>query len=530
MTTINEENAKQIRQGMNVIIQVTPEQGSPITITNENLISCTVSLRSDLSIIEPTLPESEINIEAYFDTDISDTLASIPDETPVTYQAGYAGDMSPVRNFYLAEQITWKDNVMSIHAVDAVCKLDSPIGTAMYMSTGAPSKIVNSAMGLIEDILGIAFSVSNPHLAPTTTRTYFVVDEGFTIRDYIAQVQWLMHQEDNLWYTYVDAGRPKFTWQKPSSTWDIYEEDCGDVQRQTDRVISNIKVQHKTIRRIMSNDLGDATIIKNVGTSLSFNTPYVTEFVIGVANNTRNSDKIGSHYSSAAYDSGILPIVPVTVSGKSYSSDFPEINHRVSSTISYTGLERMLRDGIAQSDFRWIGSVSSTHEENYTQFVPWSCTYDTSDSYWTDNPGTTDIRSQNTGRNVLVNSGIIGSTDTEAGISIGGTCYEMTVEPQTFSSGNDGIDITIEEPPWFGSTESITYGEAYPSGAYNSILSRSNITGSFTWKGDPRMQPRDVATFHRLDGTTETITIENITLSHEEGGLSAEITYRCGIC
>ena len=62
--TIDAENAKQIRKSMDVLIQVIPETGDPIIINNENLISCVVSLRSDLSILEPTLPESEINIEA----------------------------------------------------------------------------------------------------------------------------------------------------------------------------------------------------------------------------------------------------------------------------------------------------------------------------------------------------------------------------------------------------------------------------------------------------------------------------------
>ena len=68
----------------------------------------------------------------------------------------------------------------------------------------------------------------------------------------------------------------------------------------------------------------------------------------------------------------------------------------------------------------------------------------------------------------------------------------------------------------------------YPN--YNYLFNRSNITGSFTFKGDPRMQPRDVFTFHRLDGSTEECTIETITLTHEGGGTSAEVTYRKGIC
>lgn len=57
----------------------------------------------------------------------------------------------------------------------------------------------------------------------------------------------------------------------------------------------------------------------------------------------------------------------------------------------------------------------------------------------------------------------------------------------------------------------------------------SNITGSFTWRGDPRMQPRDTFRFTRLDGTVEIATIERIEMTHEGGGTTAEIYYRLGV-
>ena len=83
--------------------------------------------------------------------------------------------------------------------------------------------------------------------------------------------------------------------------------------------------------------------------------------------------------------------------------------------------------------------------------------------------------------------------------------------------------------------EPISYGQVFSESVflypnYNYLFNRSNITGSFTWKGDPRMQPRDVFTFHRLDGTTEICTIESITLKHNGGGTIAEISYRLGVC
>ena len=94
--------------------------GIMFNVTNENMISCTLSLRADLSIVDPTLPESELNLDFYYDEDISETLAAIPEDTPITYRAGYDGNLSPERKFYVAGQVTYKDNVVSVHAVDSV--------------------------------------------------------------------------------------------------------------------------------------------------------------------------------------------------------------------------------------------------------------------------------------------------------------------------------------------------------------------------------------------------------------------------
>ncbi|MCB6234632.1 hypothetical protein, partial [Megasphaera massiliensis] len=53
---------------------------------------------------------------------------------------------------------------------------------------------------------------------------------------------------------------------------------------------------------------------------------------------------------------------------------------------------------------------------------------------------------------------------------------------------------------------------------------RSSHTGSFRWKGDPRMQPRDRFAFVRKDGTKQNCTIEGITFAHAGGGTYADIT------
>ena len=93
---------------------------------------------------------------------------------------------------------------------------------------------------------------------------------------------------------------------------------------------------------------------------------------------------------------------------------------------------------------------------------------------------------------------------------------------------------SVKRPGVTEETQVLVYGQLKAADAlvfpnYGCVLGRSNLTGSFAWKGDPRMQPRDVFTFHRLDGTTELCTIESITLKHQGGGTSADITYRKGV-
>lgn len=89
-----------------------------------------------------------------------------------------------------------------------------------------------------------------------------------------------------------------------------------------------------------------------------------------------------------------------------------------------------------------------------------------------------------------------------------------------------GVTISIT-PSFIGMFRNMA-GSGYLSRMWTRFTD-SNITGSFTFKGDPRMQPRDTFKFHRLDGTVEVATIERIQLTHEGGGTTAEVHYRLGV-
>ena len=263
MPTISGENAKNIRASMDVLIEIDLDGDHTMTITNDNLISCTVSLRSDLSKWGPTLPASEIEIDAFYTSDMSEYVANIPDGTPVIYSAGYPGDMSPERYFYIDEQVTWQDNVLHIHAADQVSKLEDldipPIffgnnwdGQStdshgvfrklymMFLNVIEPEYFMTNGARLIDHL-----TVEEEPLEDTTSNINY---KGFifprrTAREFISMMQnwfrwdltWSRWQIRTFWPTYVDAGRPALTWSKPTAKWNINEADIANKKAEVER-------------------------------------------------------------------------------------------------------------------------------------------------------------------------------------------------------------------------------------------------------------------------------------------------------
>ena len=462
--------------------------GSFYIFDNTNIISCIVSLRSDLSLINPTLPESEIEIQAFWDEDISERLASIPDETLITYSAGYSEQMSQTRNFYLAERITWKDNVMTIRAVDAVHKLDVQLPTATLLAYGLnavdPTTEYNVFAFLRACLRYAGVTAYNgmheeENVGVEKSSLYFPM---MTIREAIAILNaWFRFGEylnNNYWLSFVDAGAPVYRDRYSTSYWDIYEEDCGDVKRDVDRNIKEIRLPVTEIAHGGGGvEVGSGTWIYGSGVFLDFDDNV---------HSWRIQDEAGSTLYSVR-------------SGSSVGAAILEMN----------ALNEMYVRGLMQSGLP-MGSMRTF----YTQVMPWNSSQL---STW--------------------NADIGSSVRTDQQVKIIGVKLQESTQIESFSTGRDnGEVITLDEAPIPGkiivkeSESSTTQYTLYPDMAVQSILNMSNVTGSFKWKGDPRMQPRDSAYLHRTNGTVELITIENITITHEGGGTSAEITYRKGKC
>lgn len=537
------------------IITVLPE--ADFVINNDNLIKATVSLRSDLSIINPTLPESELNVEVYQDLDISEAVASIPEDTPITYQAGYPGDMSPVRKFYVSGQVTWADNVLNIHAVDAVHFLDKEIGPLGFWSLRAgyqetsPTKLTDTLAISIKNCgVDAQTEVILFRMVPFAGAVYKAteVPSEVTLRQFLAfasNVFKIEHipgscvwrdnppAEVDYWVNYVDAGIPKLNTVKKSVQWAVSEEDCASVLQHADRKISEILVDYSTVEVLKhsypmwdgAGEGGSVTWQKNGPAFLNFDKP-MDVFMIGL----KTSD-IPSVTPSTTGRTAI-PILPVTESGKPVA--YPELE-----MVTYPC--RLMGDGGSWIDSTRRSQVGDTiitdstpqslvddrGSKVFSQVVPETAGYNESlDWKW---------RNQNAAWEGLVTAGYISAEDDTATLKILGTTIQSEkmnkqyVSPHTDAGVSVDIKSAINGIVEIYNPSTSRELKVFPDMAFESLFNRSPITCSFTWKGDPRIQPRDVFTFHRLDGTDEEWTFENITITHEGGGTSAEITARKGI-
>lgn len=112
-------------------------------------------------------------------------------------------------------------------------------------------------------------------------------------------------------------------------------------------------------------------------------------------------------------------------------------------------------------------------------------------------------------------------------ISVNGRTALFSGGTTSFTNPNGLAGVIAEMDPIVYGAITDNNGETVFN--YPSLFKRSLRTGSFTWKGDPRMQPLDYITVQNDTGDGRgdiTARITEIELTHEEGGTSAKITWR----
>lgn len=411
--------------------------GIVIDFDNDNLISCVLDLRSDLKIVNPSFEISSIEIRAYWPDDISAAASNISDDVPIWYYAGYNGDYSEIRHFYLSEPITATNNIITIKGEDSAAKLEDAVNVEISRldttNANGKNKLYNWFINTITatGIKPVTIEDAPATTSGTTARSIILTQAS--PREYVIDIMNLAHV-GTFWPVFVDAGIPTITWSKPSAKWAINETDCGDVTRSIMPNISKLQVP-ETYENGILNTATRATKWSVIQSNIS------------ITRGKKITKNLNDYYWQ-------------------YKVDY-KLNDKFSKTLI--------------NKVAWTPSKTSVKQNGKWLYRP-----------------------------------------TLYGKALTVTAGDRAIVPNPLRSGQAAEVAPIAIGKVYQGTQFV-----YPN--YAQLFTRSNFGGSFTWKGDPRIQPRDVVTFTHADGTTETITIAAIQLTHEAGGTTAKIEYMCGV-
>ena len=411
--------------------------GIILEITNDNLISCNLALRSNLNVADHTWEESEIEIEMYYPYDISSSFAYVQNDWPITYQAGYDGDLSPERKFYLSEPIEMQDHLITIKGVDASRRLDEYSRTAEDFNFARSTAHQEVYQEFINRIWQSGINIEREQAwdyDPTGTIDGFVFTHDMTAREFVAGVMNLTmnHTRGDTHYgiQFVDAGIP--TVEHGDGTvygniWTIRKSDCGDWQ----------EVRERNIAKITSSDDEHGF------------------------NETLREGPIQTVYGPEA-----------AIKNKCYD-------------ISYDGWHVYPGTNTGGYTLQWFRNGP---EGAYVKML--------------ETGGNSTVTFQ--AYNVLISGGSKAIANPN-----GLPGHEIEMEPFVYGIMTDSNGETVFN--------------------YPSLFKRSTHTISFTWKGDPRMQPLDY--IKMIDDTKPAspatwYRITNIELTHEGGGTIATIEAR----
>ena len=209
---------------------------------NDKLISVSADLHGVGTEIGGELEVSSIEIQAYEPTDYTDRLGRIPKGAPIWYSAGYPGDMSTRRDFYMSEDASWNDNVLTVKGQDASMLLDNvevPVsitawGSDYSVGTSIIPRVRSALSSINYDEIG-----STPSIGLSQTDVLF---EAKAARSIISEYTGIFRDENGLRLTYVDAGIPTL-WKGPNgSTWTIYADEIADLDVTVEQVKNELKM------------------------------------------------------------------------------------------------------------------------------------------------------------------------------------------------------------------------------------------------------------------------------------------------
>ena len=467
------------------------QSGIVLTFNDDNLISCNLDLASDLSIINGDWQVSSIEVQGYYPYDISSAVSNMSDGTPIIYQTGYAEDMSTPRRFYVSEEVTQKNGVITVRGVDASAKLDNKVQPEVLWGTTPKNykrEIYNKMVKWVTDAkISLVSKETQPPLIQTDANevSCIILKEG-TYREHLHEWMTICNY-DNFYPRFIDGGIPRMRWSRPTSQWTIYEEDVGDFELQIERRLNRIygADADSPIYTVLERSSKKSTIAsRKITKGKNLNVQYDSNYY----------DSVTWDKSLASAEKQTLHSLQMTAKKTTQS-----VKYKVAS--GWTTKKKRYKVGAVPTKIKKAkGYKVVTKTKNYvtvqwkekkyvtkTKYVPMLTVkgYKVTKSEWYPSWNVESVN--RLGVSAEVNTKIYGVFNPNLGSSWG----------------------------------------AIPS--YYYAFDKSNIKGSFTWKGNPHIQPRDVFTFVHLDGTEEVCTIERIETTHQGGGMSSKITYRKGV-
>lgn len=214
--------------------------GEAFWFDNAGLVSCNLQLRAvETKADNPELQMSEIEIQGYEPTDITNVIGYIGTGHPIYYTSGYPGDMAPIRKFYLGEPVELESDVVTIKGYDATYLLDEDFG-GTYI--GRPESDqgegetdgVNSYFNRIADMIrntGIDLEYVNTYTeerynSPVDSYPVFIPKQPkrnviAAMVNFFRYISWSSEHEPYdlpVYINYVDAGRPRMWTDRDETT------------------------------------------------------------------------------------------------------------------------------------------------------------------------------------------------------------------------------------------------------------------------------------------------------------------------
>lgn len=218
--------------------------GAIFNITNDNLISCNVALRSNLSADNPTWEESELEVHFYYPYDVSETLAYIQDDWPLTYEAGYSDEMSEVRKFYLSEPGIQEGNLITLHGLDASSLMDEKVVSERDLTDNGVTtvkKLADQMTNWITSAGVVLAKNSNTGGTASSTTNSAILPEQATRDAVMTFMNLTATLPEEYRFSFVDAGIPTFQLGETyTKVWEIDEEDIAELVFETPRHVNRV--------------------------------------------------------------------------------------------------------------------------------------------------------------------------------------------------------------------------------------------------------------------------------------------------